>query len=188
MKRLRFLPTLVALTMGVCSFGQSYQVYNSNTKNFTINGDSDIKKWVLYPEDVQATSHINNGQIESLKLKFKVSSFSAGDIMGASTMEEHTANCLEPSRFPSIEFVMSSFNLNGNRASIHGDLTIHGVKKSIVVTANYQKLSNGNIQLSGSHALKFSDFNLKAPVIETWVFDAEVADPLVLKFNFTLNR
>jgi polyisoprenoid-binding protein YceI len=68
--------------------------------------------------------------------------------------------------------------------SLHGDLTLHGVKKTVDIPAKAQL--NGNvIQVVGSLAFPFSDFNIVAPNIGGFV---SVQDTGTLEFLVNLTK
>ena len=76
--------------------------------------------------------------------------------------------------------------LSGSPVSvtIHGDLTLHGVTKTVDVAAKAQ-VSGSVIQVLGSLAFPFSDFNIVAPSIGGFV---TVQDTGTLEFLVNLTK
>ena len=68
--------------------------------------------------------------------------------------------------------------------TLHGDLTLHGVTKTVDIPAQAQ-LSGNVIQVAGSYAFPFSDFDIHAPNIGGFV---AVQDQGTLEFLVTLAR
>jgi polyisoprenoid-binding protein YceI len=63
--------------------------------------------------------------------------------------------------------------------TLHGDLTLHGVTKSIEIPTE-ARLSGGLIQVVGSYDFPFSDFSINAPNIAGFV---AVQDQGTLEFQ-----
>jgi polyisoprenoid-binding protein YceI len=68
--------------------------------------------------------------------------------------------------------------------TLHGDLTLHGVKKTVDIPAKAQ-LSGSLIQVQGSLTFPFSDFNIVAPSIGNFV---TVQDNGTLEFLVNLTE
>ncbi|GGH73052.1 hypothetical protein GCM10011318_17670 [Phaeocystidibacter marisrubri] len=180
MKSLKFLTTAVAFAMGLSAFGQSYQM--SPNSEFTVEGTSNVHDWSAKVTEVTAASTVANDELQSLRLVFKVESMDSGDRL----MNKRMHASLEAEDYPDIVFVMKTYQLNGSRATVNGDLTIHGVKRNINVQANFTKLSDGSIKLSGTHSVKFSQHGMSAP---SFMFGAmKVADEVNINFALILKR
>jgi polyisoprenoid-binding protein YceI len=68
--------------------------------------------------------------------------------------------------------------------TLHGDLTLHGVTKTVDVPAQAQ-LNGSVIQVAGSLAFPFSDYNINAPNIGGFV---SVEDHGTLEFLINLAK
>jgi polyisoprenoid-binding protein YceI len=77
-----------------------------------------------------------------------------------------SADFLEVDKFPTATFESTSFDVTGEKAVMHGNLTMHGVTKAIAV--NVDHIGGGKDPWGGfrrgfvgSTVLKFKDFNIK---------------------------
>jgi polyisoprenoid-binding protein YceI len=68
--------------------------------------------------------------------------------------------------------------------TLHGDLTLHGVTKTIGIPAQAQ-LTAGQIQIAGSYAFPFSDFDINPPNVGGFV---SVEDNGTLEFLVNLTK
>jgi polyisoprenoid-binding protein YceI len=80
-------------------------------------------------------------------------------------------------------FTTSTFSLTAPVA-LHGDLTLHGVTKTVDIPAK-ARLSGGLIQVLGSLSFPFSDFGIVAPNIGNFV---AVQDTGTLEFQVNLAK
>ena len=69
--------------------------------------------------------------------------------------------------------------------TLHGDLTLHGVTKSVDLPAKAQ-LSNGQIQIQGSITFPLSDYSITAPNIGGFI--VSIADQGTLEFLVTFSK
>ena len=69
--------------------------------------------------------------------------------------------------------------------TLHGDLTLHGVTKSVDIPAKAQ-LSNGQIQIQGSITFPLSDYSITAPNIGGFI--VSIADEGTLEFLVTFSK
>ena len=69
--------------------------------------------------------------------------------------------------------------------TLHGDLTLHGVTKTVDIPAKAQ-LSNGQIQIQGSITFPLSDYSITAPNIGGFI--VSIADQGTLEFLVTFSK
>ncbi len=83
-----------------------------------------------------------------------------------------------------VEIPAAALTGTASDVTLTGDLTIHGVKKSVDIPAKVQ-LVNGTIQVAGSLAFPLSDYGMTAPNIGGFIIS--IADNGTLEFlvNFT---
>ncbi len=88
-------------------------------------------------------------------------------------MEEHfNENYIESSKFPKSTFIgkfvgfdVANFKVNGNyKVTVEGDLTIHGVKKTIKIPGTLEVKGN-NIQAKAKFLLNPEDYGIDIPSI-----------------------
>lgn len=99
---------------------------------------------------------------------------------------------LESDRFPTATFVSTSpisvpaDAVDGRpvRVSAEGDLTLHGVTKRVTIPID-GRLSNGRIELAGSHRFPMSDFAIQPPNVANFV---TVESDATLEFRLVLEK
>jgi polyisoprenoid-binding protein YceI len=69
--------------------------------------------------------------------------------------------------------------------TLHGDLTLHGVTKTVDIPAKAQ-VSNGQIQIQGSITFPLSDYSITAPNIGGFI--VSIADQGTLEFLVTFSK
>jgi polyisoprenoid-binding protein YceI len=100
---------------------------------------------------------------------------------------------LQTDRFPTADFTLTTpidvpaEALTGAvvDVTLHGDLTLHGVTKTVDIPAKAQ-LSNGQIQIQGSITFPLSDYAIVAPNIGGII--VSIADEGTLEFLVTLSK
>lgn len=77
-----------------------------------------------------------------------------------------SADFLEVSKFPTATFESTSFDVTGEKAIMHGKLTMHGVTKEVAI--NVQHIKGGKDPwggfrrgFTGTTTLKFADYGIK---------------------------
>jgi polyisoprenoid-binding protein YceI len=68
--------------------------------------------------------------------------------------------------------------------TLTGDLTLHGVKKSVDIPAKAQ-LVNGTIQVAGSLSFPLSDYGMTAPNIGGFIISSADTGTLEFLVDFT---
>lgn len=99
---------------------------------------------------------------------------------------------LESNRFPTATFVSTSpiavpadaVDGRAVRLSAEGDLTLHGVTKRVTIPIE-GRLSNGRIELAGSHRFPMSDFAIQPPNVANFV---TVDSDATLEFRLVLEK
>lgn len=80
--------------------------------------------------------------------------------------------------YPNITFQFSSISFQENRYSIEGFLTLNGIKKPIVSSANISEDTN-TITLLGSFSINLSDYGIEPPSM----FFVTVRDQIDISYN-----
>ena len=92
---------------------------------------------------------------------------------------------LGAAKYPTITFKSTKVVPGGKgRAKVHGDLTIHGVTKSVTIPIQ-ARWSAGAIEAAGSITFPFSDFGMTAPSIGGFV---TVQDHATMEFDLHFVR
>jgi hypothetical protein len=83
------------------------------------------------------------------------------------TMNEHMRKALKVKEFPTITFRAASYELARAADSVHvtlvGSLTMGGVEKPITIKAIAKPGPNGTLVVSGTQAIRMTEFGLKPP-------------------------
>lgn len=177
-----FKRTLVALLLTVPMLvgAQAYKFGgNSEVK---VEGTSNVHDWSAVVEDVRATATYEDDDLASLRVEFIVESMESGEKL----MNKRIYKTLNSDEHPKIVFVMSSSQHNGSSLSMTGNLTINGVTKRVTVTGTITELANGDIKISGSHPVLFSNFGMTAPSFMLGAM--KVGDEVKIVYNVTLTR
>ena len=74
---------------------------------------------------------------------------------------------------------------HGHNVTLVGDLTLHGVTKSVKIPAQAQ-LVNGTISVAGSLAFPLADFDITAPNVGGFILS--IADTGTLEFSASFTK
>jgi polyisoprenoid-binding protein YceI len=159
----------------------------------TIEGTSNIHDWTMKSDQGTCTGEIeinNSGALAGLSaLSFSVPAESLKSEHKA--MDKNTYKALNTNKYGTISFTVEAVGLKpaGNSGYIltaKGKLTISGVTKDILLTANGVINPDKSITYNGSYKLKMTDYNVEPPSI---MFGAiKTGDNVVVKFNLILKE
>lgn len=188
------LPAIVILVFSglFFSIGASAQTkYESvGGVKITIEGTSNIHDWDMKSEKGFCSGIFdvsNTGALTGMSyLNFSVPAESLKSEHSA--MDKNTYKALNTSKYAQINFtaVSASIKQNGNGyvLTAKGRLTISGVTKDVVLTANGVMNADKTIAYTGSYQLKMTDYNVQPPSI---MFGAiKTGDAVTVKFNLLL--
>ena len=89
-------------------------------------------------------------------------------------MQEHfNENYLESDIYPKSKFIGSVVNIIDEQATVSGDLTIHGITKSIKVVGSFIKSKN-SVLINSQFIIKLKDYNIKIPKIVMYKIAEEI--------------
>ena len=131
----------------------------------TVAGTSTMHDWTMTSEDVKVQANLNtSGQggykVEALKFSVPVNTLKSGK----SGMDDNAYKALNEKKFPSITFEIANANASGTSAvEATGQLTIAGVTKTITTKGKMEKLSNGDVKITGSYKLNMKDYEVEPP-------------------------
>lgn len=150
------------------SFAQNFNV-NKNASKLKVEGTSNIHDWEMNAEDFQGNLNVEmkDGQLLGIKeLNFAVVAESLKS--GKSGMDKNTYKALDTKKNQRITYQMSKVkNIDCTSAteckvSTSGFLSIAGTKKPVDIVFN-AKVSNNQITLNGTQAVKMTNFNVDPP-------------------------
>lgn len=162
----------------------------SGDQEFKVSGTSTIHDW-----DMQSKSGVSGDakikfergelkEILELKLNIQVSTFKSGK----TNMDKNAYEALKAKSYPNIFFELREVvGISEDTVRVKGKLTIAGTTKEVLLVARY-KVNGNTLTFTGSHEIKFTEFNIHPP---TAMFNTiKTGDELNLSFNaqFTLTR
>lgn len=163
---------LLGLSPGL-SYGQIWL-----SKNVTVKLFSETPM-----ENIEAKTETGvaalNEKTAKILVKIQIKSF----VFPRKLMQEHfNENYLESDKFPTADFDgiiqdLPNFNVNGtNQVSLKGTLTIHGVKREVVIPATII-VSNKGVIGKSSFKVKCADYNIEIPklVVKNIAEEIEIA-------------
>ncbi|MEZ4983840.1 MAG: YceI family protein [Saprospiraceae bacterium] len=189
MKNLLCLLSLILL-IAQPLVAQSWQLVS---KDFTINGTSNVHDWTSNVTTVNWSGHFvfaEDGtlQINNGKITIPVSGIKStkGRIMDGKTYD-----ALKKDSHPNILFTASSVTATANgtnsyTANVKGTLSIAGVRKQVTVKVTIKEIGEGKVNLSGSYALKMTDFGIDPPT--ALMGTMTTGDDVTLKFSLDLSQ
>jgi len=156
-----------------------------------IEGTSNIHDWDMSSDkgSVTAVFEVNNSGVPTGLniLNFSVPAESLKSEHKA--MDKNTYKALATDKYNAISFTASSATIKPVNASNYiliakGKLTISGVTKDVVLTANGIVNPDKSITYSGSYQLKMTDYNVTPPTI---MFGSiKTGNAITVKFNLVL--
>jgi hypothetical protein len=171
---------LVCLT-SVSFYGQKYITKTGNLK---------FEASVASFEEVAAENKSASAILESSTGELAILALVKGFRFKVALMEEHfNENYIESDKFPKASFKgkLEDFKVekieNSKTFKISGDLTLHGVTKTVSTTAKVSKSGN-TIVLIGNFNVRPEDFNIEIPKIVS----KKVADKVQVFFNLSLTN
>ncbi len=133
---------------------QSYDIADDYAVKFETNGAkgtfTDLTGTVVFdPSNLEAS-------------KFDVSVATASIDTGNKTQNKHAkgGSWLDAKSNPRISFVSSAFNKTNGEYAVSGDLTIHGITKTVAIPFLFE-----NSTFSGSLTVLREDFEIKGPFL-----------------------
>ena len=130
----------------------------------TIAGTSTMHDWTMASEDVKVQANLNtSGQgyaVEALKFSVPVNTLKSGK----SGMDDNAYKALKEKKFPVITFELGRTGVSGTSSvEATGQLTIAGVTKTITTNGKVERLSNGDVKITGTYKLNMNDYQVEPP-------------------------
>lgn len=135
-------------------------------------------------ENIEAKNNQVLSILDLEKKEIAISMLMRAFVFKKDLMHEHfNESYIESDIYPkaSFEGTLENFNSDSEQQTliIKGDITIHGISKSIAIKTTVQKTAEG-YHLSGDFNITVSDFNIKIPPI----LRNNIAKVVLVKFNF----
>jgi hypothetical protein len=164
---------------------------SAGSVKIVIEGTSNIHDWDMKSEKGTCTGvfAVNNaGLLTSMSaLNFSVPAETLKSEHKG--MDKNTYKALHTDKYASISFTAGSADIksSGNAGftlTTKGKLTISGVTKDVLLTANGVVNTDKSITYSGSYQLKMTDYNVEPPTIMLGAI--KTGNDLLVKFNMVL--
>lgn len=183
--------SLIALVVAVAQYGtaQSYQLVASN---FTISGTSNVHDWESKVTKVNWTGSFQTMDDGTLQIKGGKVTIPVSSILSTKgrVMDNKTHEALQKDSHPNIVFTATTVNATATgtntwTAQVKGTLTMAGVSKQVTVKAIIKSGANGRMSVSGTHAMKMTDFGISPPT--ALMGTMTTGDAITLKFALDFN-
>ena len=179
----------------------SFTIMINQTVNYKIStdfsvkvkGTSNVHDWESNVEKLSGTAVISIGedgmiQIDECKVSIPVKSIKSTK---GSIMDKKTWKALKEEDHSNIDYRLSSFDVvnktsAGFAAKTKGLLSIAGVTKTIDMSVTGKELSSGNIEITGSKALKMTTFGIDPPTAMLGAMTT--GDDITIEFRIVLDR
>lgn len=165
-----------------------YQVSDNST--ITIAGTSTLHDWTMDSQNIKGTADIelSGGEITAINevvLQIPVESLKSGK----SAMDKNAYEAMNTKKHPNILFKAKGFDkaaiINGKSTmEVTGDLTIAGKTRTEKILVEYKTDNKGNLVVSGSKAIKMTDFGVTPP--EVMFGTVKTGNDLNITFNIAL--
>jgi polyisoprenoid-binding protein YceI len=116
--------------------------------------------------------------IKQVAATVKVNSFDSGN----SNRDSHMVEVLESLKYPNISFSSSAVSRDGEKISADGNLTFHGITKSVKITGTIKE-SGKKLSFNGTLRFLLTDFKVTKPTLLGVASENEVDLKIVAVFN-----
>lgn len=131
--------------------------------------------------DVTGTVTVEGEQIASAELTADMSTVTSDETRRDNALRDRG---IETSRFPEATFRLTEpVALSDTAQTATGELTLHGVTKTVDAKLTSQRTSDGTVEVAGSAPIVFADFEIEPPSIGGFV---TVEDKGELEFQLSL--
>jgi len=160
--------------------------YSLKAKKMTVDGTSSLHDWTSDVTKVEWTGNflVEDGKIKEVKdVQVKIPVKSIVSTKG-SMMDNKTYDAFNYEKNPSIIYKLNTITITEGVLKANGTLTMAGTTKAIEMTVNGKILTNGDIQLTGSHKLNMRDYKMSPPT--AMMGTIKVGEHVTVKFDLTL--
>jgi polyisoprenoid-binding protein YceI len=158
------LMTLLLVTVCSSVFAQTdTKLYNDKKKSeITYTMTHPLHEWTGESDAVTSVIMVDAGKdnISQVAVSAKISSFDSKN----ANRDSHMIEATDAIKYPSVTFASKSITKDGNTLKIKGNLTFHGVTKSISFDAKVKK-SGDNLTVTGDFPVKMTDYKIDPPAL-----------------------
>ncbi len=117
--------------------------------------------------------------VKQVAAVLKVSGFDSGN----SNRDSHMIEVLEAIKFPTINFSSSNLVINGEKFTAKGNLTFHGITKSIEINGTL-KDTGKKVEINSDFSILLTDYQVTKPTL----LGVACENELKLKLNISFNQ
>jgi len=167
---------------------QAQAISDGSGVNIVIEGTSNIHDWTM--SSAKGTCNLTFDANAEKTISNLVFSIPVSTIKSESkAMDKNAYKALKSEQFPTITFTSSSVNVkvkenNNLVVTAKGNLTISGVTKPVLLSANATVNQNNSVTYTGSIKLKMTDFNVQPPSIMMGAI--KTGNEIDIKYNFVV--
>lgn len=187
-KLLKHLFTIVAICIAFTAYAQTFKEIKKES-HVIVKGTSSMHDWEMDMKEYTCVINIEKNGTSIAINKASFSGESESLTSGNSIMDNKTHDALKSEQHPKLSFKIDQSyiietveeNFNG---TVNGTLQLAGVSKNVSIAFSGKKITDDIIQISGSKALRMSDFNIDPP---TAMFGAlKTGNEIQIEFLITL--
>jgi polyisoprenoid-binding protein YceI len=155
---------MTVLLVTVCSsvFAQTEtKVYNDKKKSeITYTMTHPLHEWTGVSDAVTSVIMVDadKDNISQVAVTAKLASFDSKN----ANRDSHMIEVTDGIKYPSVTFASKSIEKSGNTLKVKGNLTFHGITKSISFDAQVKK-SGDQLTVTGGFPVKMTDYKIDPP-------------------------
>jgi polyisoprenoid-binding protein YceI len=154
--------TLLLVIVSSSAFAQANtKVYNDKKKSeITYTMTHPFHEWTGVSSDVTSVIVVdaNKDNISQVAVTAKLASFDSKN----ANRDSHMIEVTDGIKYPSVTFASKSIEKSGNTLKVKGNLTFHGITKSISFDAQVKK-SGDQLTVTGGFPVKMTDYKIDPP-------------------------
>lgn len=165
------------------------QMFSVKAYKLSVKGTSSLHDWESTVDKLEATGSflLQNNRLSDIgdvivRIPVKAIKGPKGKLM-----DNKTWNAFNHEKHPTITFVLTDRKIEAAKNTLiaNGTLSMAGVTKPVELHLLYKVLPKGELQISGKHTVRMSDFEMEPPTAMMGAI--KVSDDVVVDFEITLN-
>jgi polyisoprenoid-binding protein YceI len=181
--------------MGFSSMIKAQSLYKINASkdiDMKLSGTSTLHKWTMDAKTFSGDATFNFKAAELSSVKALTFALAVADLKGSENgLNKNAYKALKSNQYKDITYKLVSATITSGGADkylirSHGNLTIAGVTKEIVMDVHFKVNKDGTITCTGSEKLNMTDYAVKPP---TFMLGAmKTGDSITLDFKLTYTK
>ena len=149
-----------------------------------VQGDSTVRGFTCNAKQIVSSLSVTGEQDLALLVDDALITIPVAKLdCGNGTMDEHMRKALKSAQNPNIEFRMSSYKVDGTKATLLGALTIAGATKDIEIPGTVQK-EGSLVRVKATKQISMKDWGVKPPSLMMGTM--KVKENVTVGFDVTL--